>query len=111
MLKAISAALIAASLIAAPALVSTGAQAAQPAARTTLTTKPVAKVTVKHKRVVSHHRTHKHVRHAGYWKWVKVHGKFVRIFVKKPAIKIVRKHTPVVVKKPVALKKPVTVVR
>jgi hypothetical protein len=105
MLKALSAALVAASLLAAPVLTNV-AEAAQPA-KTALTAKPVKVAIVKHKRIAKHHhRVHvKHVRHVGHWKWVKVHGKFVRIFVKKPTHKIVRKTATVIVKKPVVLKK------
>jgi hypothetical protein len=113
MLKALSAALVAASLLAAPALVATSAEAAQPAAKIALTSKSTAKVVVvKHKRVAAHPRKHiKHVRHVGHWKWMKVHGKLVKIFVKKPATVVVRKHTNIIVKKPIAFRKSVTVVR
>jgi hypothetical protein len=113
MLKHLTAALLAASLLGAP-LLATNADAAQPAAKTTLTTKPVAKV-VTHKRYALHHRKHvKHVRHwrahkkhyahVRHWKWVKVHGKFVRVVVKTPATAMIRKPAKVMIKKPVVLK-------
>jgi hypothetical protein len=114
MLKYLTAGLVAASLLGAP-VIATTAEAAQPAAKTTLTTKPVAAKIVKHKRYATVHRKHvKHARvwrghkahyaHVRHWKWVKVHGKFVKVFIKKPAIKIVRKPAKVFIKKPVALK-------
>ena len=49
MLKYLTAGLVAASLLGAP-VIATTAEAAQPAAKTTLTTKPVAAKIVKHKR-------------------------------------------------------------
>lgn len=112
MLKYLTAALVAASVLGAPVLT---AQAAQPATKTVLTTKPVAKVVVKHKRYALHHRKHvkharywrhtgKHIAHARHWKWVKVHGKFVKVVIKKPATAMARKPVKVIVKKPVALK-------
>ena len=112
MLKYLTTALVAASLFGAPVL---AAPAAQPAAKTTLTTKPVAKVIVKHKRYALHPRKHvkharhwrhsnKHIAHARHWKWVKVHGKFVKIFIKKPATALVRTPAKVMIKKQVVLK-------
>ena len=116
MLKSLSAALIAASLIAAPVLATSSAQAASPVK--TLTTKPVAKVVVKHKGYALHVKRIKHVRYAGHWKWVKVHGKFVKIFVRNKTVVHVRKPARIIVKKPVkvfkqtsALTKPATASR
>jgi hypothetical protein len=118
MLKYLTAGIVAASLLATPVLTVT-AEAAQPATKTVLTTKPVAAKVVKHKRYAAVHRKHvKHARvwrghkhhmaRAGYWKWMKVHGKFVKVFIKKPAIKIVRKPATVF-KKTVTIRKPAKV--
>ena len=94
MLKTVTAALVAASLLVAPTL-SVSAQAAQPAAKpgATTTVKPVK--LVKHKRhVVKHHKRIKHVRHARHVKahitpvrhGAKAHKHVVRI--EKPAARI-----------------------
>jgi len=114
MLKFLTAALVGASLLGAPVL-ATNADAAQPAAKTTLTTKPVAKVVVKQKRYALHQRKHvkhvrhfshhnKHIAHARHWKWVKVHGKLVKVVIKKPATAMIKKPTKVLIKKQVVLK-------
>jgi hypothetical protein len=60
---------------------------------------------VKHKRFARFHRTHKHFAHARHHKWVKVHGKFVRVLVKSPAHKVMVKKPAKVVVKQVSIKK------
>src|SRR5262245_11610692 len=95
MLKTISAALVAASLMFAPGLTAS-ADAAQGA------TKPVAtktvKVVKKGKRVVKHHRRHKHVKAARHFKKhaIKHHGKITR----HGRIVKAHKHSHVVTTKP-----------
>lgn len=95
MLKYLTAGLVAASLIAAPALATT-ASAAQTTVKV-LTTQPVAKVLiVKHKRFA--HFPRKHIKHVRVWHPHKKHvthvrhGNVVKFFVKKP-VKIVVKKT------------------
>jgi hypothetical protein len=77
MLKTISAALVAASLMLAPGLAAT-ADAAQGATKPAATT--TVKVVKKGKRVVKHHRRHQHVKNVRHVKKVAIkrHGKITR---------------------------------